>query len=383
MGKSNIHVIVISSVRPEPTSAGQIILHRHLVDRPGITLEVYGTEPRMLSASSLVRRLVGRLCRTRWQDLTENFWVLWQGQWLDPLLPKHVENPESTVVLTVAHGDGCYAAQRFATKHQLPLVSFFHDWWPDIPPVHRSFRKSIDESFRKLYTASQAALCVSEKMREDLGPHSNAVVLPPIPASFSTPAASVESADSSLFRLLYSGNLAEYGPMLGEALEATLDQPGLLLQVRGSNPQWPEKTRDRMKENGRWLEFAPRAELDAWFRSADAFLIPMVFEPAMRRRMQTSFPSKLIEFSQFGKPLVIWGPDDCSAIRWGRQNKRAICVTDPDPVAIVSAFRKLAESTSEQLLYSNATVEVACGEFNPARIQDQFVRELSRCCSVG
>jgi glycosyltransferase involved in cell wall biosynthesis len=171
--------------------------------------------------------------------------------------------------------------------------------------------------------------------------------------------------------------------MLGDALEATLGEPGLLLQVRGSNPQWPAKTRDRMKENGCWLEFAPRAELDAWLRSADAFLIPMVFEPAMRRRMQTSFPSKLIEFSQFGKPLVIWGPDDCSAIRWGRQNNRAICVTDPDPVAIVGAFRRLAESTSEQLYYSNATVEVARGEFNPARIQEQFVRALSRCCSVG
>ncbi len=39
--------------------------------------------------------------------------------------------------------------------------------------------------------------------------------------------------------------------------------------------------------------------------SADAFLITIVFAPSIRRRMETSLPSKLIEFAQFGKPLII------------------------------------------------------------------------------
>jgi hypothetical protein len=42
-----------------------------------------------------------------------------------------------------------------------------------------------------------------------------------------------------------------------------------------------------MRENGRWLDFAPREEVDAWLASADAFLVPMVFDPAMRRRMDS------------------------------------------------------------------------------------------------
>jgi hypothetical protein len=126
----DIQVIVISSVRPGPTSAGQIVLHRHLVEQPGIRLQVYGSEPRRLNLSSLIRRVVGRLGRTRLPRFVEDFWVLWAGRWMDSDLPKTIEAPDRTVVLTVAHGEGCMAAQRFARRHQLPLVVLFQDWWP-------------------------------------------------------------------------------------------------------------------------------------------------------------------------------------------------------------------------------------------------------------
>jgi hypothetical protein len=42
--------------------------------------------------------------------------------------------------------------------------------------------------------------------------------------------------------------------------------------------------------------------------------------------VETSFPSKLPEYAQFGKPIVIWGPEYCSAIHWGREGDRALCI---------------------------------------------------------
>lgn len=379
---NDLHVIVISSVRPEPTSAGQIILHRHLVDRPGITLEVHGSEPRRPTLSKLIRRVAGRLGKNSLRRFVEDFWVLWGGRWIDPELPASVKHPGRSVVLTVAHGDGFMAARRYAKRQQLPLVCIFHDWWPDMVAAHAPMKRLLEREFKKMARDSALAFCVCEGMRQALGSLPNAVILPPVPADL----ASVEVAlrdPADPFKILYFGNLGDYGPMLGDVLEESLKHPEILLQVRGSNPAWSQERKAKMQANGRWLAFAPRAELDAWLASADAFLVPMVFNPALRRRMETSFPSKLIESAQFGPPLIIWGPDYCSAVRWGRQDNRAICVTDPDPVAIVSAFRKLAESTSEQSYYNGATVEVARGEFNPVSIQDQFVRALSRCCSGG
>jgi hypothetical protein len=107
--------------------------------------------------------------------------------------------------------------------------------------------------------------------------------------------------------------------MLLKALREFKDHPTIQLQVRGYNPNWPEEAKKEMRDAGLWLEFAPRTELDTWLQSADAFLIPMVFDEKYRRRMETSFPSKLIEFAQFGKPLIVWGPKYCSAAKWAME----------------------------------------------------------------
>jgi hypothetical protein len=99
-----------------------------------------------------------------------------------------------------------------------------------------------------------------------------------------------------------------------------------------------------MRDAGLWLEFAPRLELDTWLQSADAFLVPMVFEEKYRRRMETSFPSKLIEFAQFGKPLIIWGPEYCSAVDWTTKIKSAICVTAIGAEELMSSVEKIKQS---------------------------------------
>lgn len=373
---SPLHVIVISSVRPEPSSAGQIILHRHLVDQPGITLQVYGEEPQRPGFSRLVRRLVGRLSHTRLRRWAESFWVLWEGRWLDGELPCSIAHPEQTVVLTVAHGDAFMAAQRFAKRYGLPLVAIFHDWWPDIPPAHRSLKRLLEKRFRNLYHASDIALCVCPGMRRELGEHPNSQVLYPIPAA---PSCSVQgkSADSASFRVLYAGNLADYGSMLGDVLEASLAHPEILIQVRGTNPAWSKERKQTMRASGRWLDFARRTELDEWLASADAFLVPMSFDPTMRRRMETSFPSKLLEFAQFGKPLVVWGPPSCSCVQWAEQGSKALTIADPDTDMVAMALVSLAKNRVEQARLGNAARNAALAEFNPKVIHCAFQRHLN------
>ena len=110
--------------------------------------------------------------------------------------------------------------------------------------------------------------------------------------------------------------------------------------------------------------------------SADAFLIPMVFETEFRRRMETSFPSKLIEFAQFGKPLIIWGPEYCSAIRWGRNKNKALCLTDPNPQLLMKSILTLKECHADQKRLSNAALDAAKSEFNPKIIQNYFLKML-------
>lgn len=368
-----IHVIVISSVRPEPTSAGQIILHRHLVNQPGITLEIHGSEPKRPGLSRLIRRVAGRLGKTRLHRWVEDFWILWDGRWIDPELPATVAHPQRSIVLTVAHGDGFMAARRFAERHKLPLVSIYHDWWPDMVEAHQPFKRILDWRFKSMAHESATAFCVCEGMREALGAVVNPVILPPLSAivSVTTPSPRVLLQPS---KVLYFGNLSDYGSMLGDALEESLKHPDILLQVRGANPAWSDERKTRMRANGRWLDFAPREELDEWLASADAFLVPMVFDPEMRRRMETSFPSKLIEFAQFGKPIVVWGPGYCSAVRWAEDGDKGLCVTETEPTRLIEALHEIRRDTSRWHHLAQQALNEAAGPFAARHIQSEFMR---------
>ena len=156
------------------------------------------------------------------------------------------------------------------------------------------------------------------------------------------------------------------------------DEPQVQAQIRGANPNWSIAFHEEMKERNLWLDFAPRHTLNKWLASGDAFLVTMNFEPALQRRMETSFPSKLVEYAQFGKPLVIWGPRSCSAIQWGQKRDRALCITDKNPQAVVSAGEMLKNSPDQQRYYAQQSRIAAQTKFNPVLIQKQFVKNIHK-----
>jgi glycosyltransferase involved in cell wall biosynthesis len=328
----------------------------------------------------VLRRVLGHIAKWRgvFEIAVNCFWVLWEGRWIDEDLPESVDHDVRTIVMTVAQGEGFHAAQRFSRKHGLPLVVFFHDWWPDMASVPALFRRFLEKSFLLLAKECSLGLCVSDGMRKALGLGENLKNLSPISAGNDSVdvASRVERSSSLPFRIFYSGTLGEYGPMLGVALKESLNHPEIQFQVRGANPNWTDDFKHEMRTNGQWLQFAPRRELMEWLASAHAFLIPMVFEPEMRRRMETSFPSKLIEFVQFGKPLIIWGPEYCSAVKWARKDNCALCVTDPDPKVLLRELEKLTSSQKEYQRLSSAAREAAETDFSHDRIQAQFMEAL-------
>ena len=375
-----IRAIVISSVQPNPTTAGEVKLYRHLVENHEIELVLQPVEALMSVQANFTQRVLTRLEHTRFSRWVADGKMLQSARCLDRYLPAPPQNGLKALVITVAHGNVCWAAQRYAQKYGLPLITWFDDWWPDLDLIHAPLRQILERRFRKLYQQSQLALCVSKGMQALLGRHPNAPVLYPIPAKLGTLTPSQKQHVD--FRVFYFGNLYDYGPMVAEALNALRGQSQIRLEVRGGNPQWPNDFREEMAREGCWHGFAPRGELEAWLVSASAFLVPMVFEPQMRRRMETSFPSKMLEMAQLGKPLVIWGPEYCSAVQWARLGNRALCVTDPNPAALRQALEKLAVTPVEQQRLAAAARQAAQTDFNPDNIQVQFMQALRRVAQI-
>ena len=286
------------------------------------------------------------------------------------------------IIFTEAAGDGYQAAMRLARQTGIPLLSRFSDWWPDLVPGW--VRAGEEARFRELYRASKIALCVSDGMKSALGAHPDARLLWPISGRAvikPREALANRNGGGGTFKICYSGNLREYGPMLQKALLVLKDHPTLRLEVRSMSPQWPTAFREEMRRLGLYHDFAPREELEAWLDSADAFLVTSAFEPVMRKLMETNFPSKLLEFARFGKPLITWGPDYSTLLRWAQPGHRTLCVTESDPRALCAALEKLAASRNEQQRLADEALNAIRGEFDPDAIQEQFIQAVQDAAS--
>jgi glycosyltransferase involved in cell wall biosynthesis len=91
---------------------------------------------------------------------------------------------------------------------------------------------------------------------------------------------------------------------------------------------------------------------------ADVLFVPMSFEAEHRHNMEISFPSKLADYTAVGLPILIYGPQYCSAVRWAVENAGvAEVVTEEDELALLAVVSKMASDQSRRIeLARNALV---------------------------
>ena len=370
-----INVIVIYSVRPEKSTAGAVTLHRHLVNRRGIQLHVLPAEHHEIVHGPFHSKIIPRLMRTparRWAGDIDYLMHTTR-----PLEKRLVPPPARarTVVLTLAYGSGCWVAQRYARRHGLPLIVRFDDWWPDIAEIHTSVRRQLERRFLELHRSADLSLCISEGMLNALGPHRNARVILPIPdAEPITPSKCKDSAGG--FRVGYSGNMFDYSDMLADLAQLAVKQRDVQIEFRG-RPRWPQALMHEMRQGGLLHDFEPGPGFDDWLGSFDAYLVAMFFDVAQRRRTETCFATKLVDYSRAGRPVVIWAPESSAVVQWARKSRAALCVTDPDAGALLAALAQLKRDTTLQQELGARMRHAHETEFSPVGLQQQFMEGLN------
>jgi hypothetical protein len=79
----------------------------------------------------------------------------------------------------------------------------------------------------------------------------------------------------------------------------------------------------------------------AWqqaFDEADALVLALSFERRHRRHLATHFPSKLVEYSNRGRPIVIWGPPWSTAVQWGQEKPQVLIHTLASGTGLLDAI---------------------------------------------
>ena len=104
--------------------------------------------------------------------------------------------------------------------------------------------------------------------------------------------------------------------------------------------------------------------------TADLLFVPMAFGDESRDNMIVSFPSKLTDYTATGRPLLIYGPSYCSAVRWARLNQDVAEVVDQvDPDRLLKSLHQLRTCPSRRLVLAERAVEVGaqCFDASSAR----------------
>ena len=349
------------------------MLSRHLVERGcgPFTAADRGeaASPRLPGLGRLHRRAT----RTRFRGF-----VIGLAPVLDRLLYRlRPTEGRPDLILTVAHGESWLTAMRIARRDRLPLVTIFHDWYPDASGASPGLVPLWDRAFRRLYRASALALCVSEQLRDYLGPHPNAVVLPPIPAD--PPRRPVAAAPGRSRpggpRLFYAGLCGGlYRPLLTELAAAVGAAGGWGFDVCGPDAA------EALPEPPTGVTIhgdVPAGRREAIAAGADAAVVVLSFDPAKERHLRLHFPSKLIEYLSWGRPIVVWGPPYASAVRWAEVTGAAVAVSSRDPADVLAAADTVAAGATRAAVLGRAG-ELARTEFHPDRIHERFVDGLHK-----
>ena len=270
-------------------------------------------------------------------------------------------------------------AQRVARQLRVPLVASFNDWFDFGVLMHPYFRGSIEKAFRKFYRDCDLACCTSEGMLDALGPHGNAHVLYPIGSHM--PESKREfipfTANGRPATVLFAGSLsAWYGPMLERLVRATSNSQ-LRFQIFGSHTHasWSPDFDSFARTAGVYRGQVAFDQLKTHAQDADLLLLPMGFGDECAQTERTSFKTKFLDYLTFQKPIVIWGPEYCSAVRVAREFDAAECYTSPDAAGCIATLENVAHSSERQKqLVANAH-QMYRSRFEPSRIHSVLLKQ--------
>ena len=389
---------MITDVPVERTQSGQLLLYRLLNEYPSHQLRIVQSTRHATRGAAFripeveyryVHYPVPRLLSSRWNPL---------GAWMqtcamrryDVEVARGLEGFEPKAVLTVTHDYLWLNAARFAESRRLPLHLICHDDWESMIPQARSewfsgwTRGSVTRHFRRVYQNAQSHLCVSPGM-VDLYEARYSVrgeVLYPSRG---------EDSPEPIIRV--GRNRDRLNPVIAFAgalhTEGARDLLRKLARILGAkNGHLDLYTNDTEESLGRiGLEgpvvrrqgfFPPKELADRIAETAHILFLPASFHPRERTDVSTLFPSKLADYTAIGLPILIWGPEYSSAVRWGQERSDATMMETSEHDGRVSELidRCMADVCFAERIAENG---VAAGrqDFDLDSARETFYRALS------
>jgi hypothetical protein len=352
----------------ESSYHGSALLYRLLQNYPPEWLRIIEGN---LRTSSAARRLAGvsyRTVKVGWARLLYtrfNRWATLAYSFAAPLragaVRKTLGDFQPEAVLSVTHEFLWLTAASYARSAALPLHLVCHDDWPSLAPVAERFRPWLNRKFGCAYRQAASRLCVSPFMADEYQRRYGVAGTVLYPS---------RAADAPQFDAPPDRLLTNNGP-LTVAFAGTINSGGYVRALQNLADVLGGM-------GGRLLIFGPLRETDAaasglnrgnielrgMVSSAqlmdrlraevDVLFVPMSFGTGDRQYSALSFPSKLTDYTAVGLPLLIQGPDYCSAVHWAQKEVAlAEVVIREDPAELAPALERLRVPKHRWMLGAN------------------------------
>ncbi len=272
-------------------------------------------------------------------------------------------------------------AQRVARGLRVPLVASFNDWFDyGWFPAHPLFRPALERRFRRFYREADLALCTCEGMRKALGPHPNAHTLYPVGGTL--PEADEPflpySRKGRQYIVAFAGSMADwYGPMLERLVrEAETRKAPVEFRFFGSNPAWTKEFDAHARGCGVYRGHLSFAELRVAMKEVDALVLPMGFEARAAQVERTSFKTKFLDYLSFQRPILVWGPEYCSAVSVAHEFDSAEICAQPEAGMFLKTILGVAQTPDRQIALVKNARRMYEDRFHPEKIHAALVQRI-------
>lgn len=387
---------VISDVSPEDSVSGQKLLYRllsswdasavHVVEGPvwpsDVSKRLRGVHYEVATYAPI------RLLHTRLTDVVNAICLHTIRLWTMGIA-RAMKEFQAEAILTVAHGHLFLAASHVARRLELPLHVLLHDDWPTIMPGGRWPGSALHARFKRAYAQAASRLCVSPYMEEEYRKRYG------IPGSVLLPGRAPDTPSSRVrprgprgrgFILAYAGSLPtqDYVLRLRSAAEVLRSLNGRLDLYTNAS----EHTLARVGLSGPHVKnhgFLPVPELHRVIaENADGLFLPMSFAANDRQTMSVCFPSKLVEYTAIGLPVIVWGPAYSAGARWITEHGGgALVATDPAPEAFKAVIELLSADAQLSGRVADSIVAAGNAQFSFSAIARQFQDAVGNGCSAA
>lgn len=286
------------------------------------------------------------------------------------------EKPE--IIITLTSDIYSLLAAKLSKYWNVPLVSLLHDQ-AELMTDDLNKRKWIKKYYPKIFRQSAKVLAVSEQLLLNYNiPAKKGKVLYPVPHPAKDETAQWEELRSEKINIVYAGRIHPYHIQYLKEIAEVLDTLGGNLTLISPDNHQALISFAEAHSNVHYLGYFRKNEEAILYMKdcASALLVLYAINSKEQLWANSSFPSKLLEYTQTSLPILIITPPDTAVYQWATTNNWQGIITEMNRYSFYEYFQQLRNRNRWEALSAQSRY-FANTAFSSERINQEFYHELT------